>query len=134
MEKLREIKFYQSYFLEYYKAQSEKVQEKIDFILQVLETQHFVSDKYVKHITNSNSIYEIRISIGSNEYRILFFFESGDLISGGKIIVLGNGFMKKDTKDYKKAVQLAEAIKDAYFEEQAEKDKAKAENKNIDNT
>lgn len=104
MEKLREIKFYQSYFLEYYKAQSEKVQEKIDFILQVLETQHFVSDKYVKHITNSNGIYEIRISVGSNEYRILFFFESGDLISGGKIIVLGNGFMKKDTKDYKKAV------------------------------
>lgn len=134
MEKLREIKFYQSYFLEYYKAQSEKVQEKIDFILQVLETQHFVSDKYVKHITNSNGIYEIRISIGSNEYRILFFFESGDLISGGKIIVLGNGFMKKDTKDYKKAVQLAEAIKDAYFEEQAEKDKAKAENKDIDIT
>lgn len=134
MEKLREVKFYKSYFLEYYKAQSEKVQEKIDFILQVLETQHFVSDKYVKHITNSNGIYEIRISVGSNEYRILFFFESGDLISGGKIIVLGNGFMKKDTKDYKKAVQLAEAIKDAYFEEQAEKDKAKAENKDIDNT
>ncbi|MFN0204342.1 MAG: type II toxin-antitoxin system RelE/ParE family toxin [Bacteroidia bacterium] len=93
-----------------------KVQEKIDFILFILETQIFIPQKYVKHITGSEGIYEVRVSVGSNEHRILFFFEEGDLISGGKIIILGNAFVKKDNKDYKKAVVLAEKIKEEYFE------------------
>ena len=52
-----------------------------------------------------------------NKYRILFFFEEGSLIEGGKIVILGNGFIKKDKKDYKKAVSKAEFIKKEYFDE-----------------
>ncbi len=129
MEKIREITTYKSYFSDYYTIQNAKLQAKIDFVLYILETQHFVPDTYVKHITGSNGIYEIRVSTGSNEYRVLFFFENGDLISGGKVVILGNGFLKKANRDYKKAVQLAEAIKEVYFEEKVENDI----NKDIDN-
>jgi hypothetical protein len=37
------------------------------------------------------------------------------LIEGGRIVILGNGFTKKDNKDYKKAVEIAEKIKINYL-------------------
>ena len=117
MDKVREIIFYKNYFLEFYCTVDTKVQEKIDFVLDVLQTQKFVPQAYVKFIENSNSIYEIRISVRNNEYRILFFFEDSSLIEGGKVVILGNGFLKKDKKDYIKAVKKAELIKKEYFED-----------------
>jgi hypothetical protein len=71
----------------------------------------------VKYIENSEGIYEIRVSVRSDEYRILFFFESSSLIEGGNVVILGNGFIKKDKKDYRKAVSIAEKIKKEYLEE-----------------
>lgn len=82
-----------------------------------MATQHFVPIQYVKFIENSDGIYEIRVSVGSNEYRVLFFFETSSLIEGGKVVILGNGFIKKDKKDYKKAVAIAEQIKQKYLAE-----------------
>lgn len=117
MANLRQVKFFKQYFLDFYTSLNTRVQEKIDYLLDVLATQPFVPSKYVKYIENSDGIYELRISISTNEYRILFFFESGSLIDGGKVVILGNGFIKKDRKDYKKAVEKAEAIKRDYFKE-----------------
>ena len=71
----------------------------------------------MKFIENSDGIYEIRVSVRSDEYRILFFFESSSLIEGGNVVILGNGFIKKDKKDYRKAVSIAEKIKKEYLEE-----------------
>ena len=71
----------------------------------------------MKYIENSNGIYEIRVSVRNDEYRILFFFESSSLIEGGNVVILGNGFIKKDKKDYSKAVSIAEKIKKEYLEE-----------------
>ena len=53
---------------------------------------------------------------------ILFFFASGSLVEGGKIVVVGNGFLKKDNRDYRRAVELAERIKLEYFAELAQPD------------
>ena len=53
MDKIREIKIYQSYFTDYYALQNDKVKDKIKFVLYVLETQHFIPDTYVKHITKN---------------------------------------------------------------------------------
>jgi hypothetical protein len=117
MEPIREIHFYKTYFLEFYNGLNNKVQEKIDFVLDVLATQYVVPTTYVKYIENSDGIYEIRVSVRNDEYRILFFFESKSLVEGGKVVIVGNGFIKKDKKDYKKAVLIAEAIKTDYFKE-----------------
>jgi hypothetical protein len=113
-QNLREVRF-TSFFLEFYEQQNAKIQEKFDFLIEILQTQPNIPQKYVKHITNSDGIYELRISSQQNEYRILFFFEEGSLIEGGRIVILGNGFAKKDNKDYKKAVEIAEKIKIDYL-------------------
>ncbi len=114
---LREIVFFKNYYREFYDGLDERARVKISFALQVLKTQHFVPAIYAKHISGSVGLYELRATVGSNEYRALFFFETGDLISGGRVVVLGNGFLKKDNRDYKRAVALAEKIRAEYFEE-----------------
>jgi hypothetical protein len=113
-QKLREV-YFTSFFMAFYEEQSQKVQEKFDFLIEILQTQPNIPQKYVKHISNSDGIYELRVSSQQNEYRVLFFFEEGSLIEGGKIVILGNGFIKKDNKDYKKAVEIAEEIKNEYL-------------------
>ncbi len=115
MEKnLRTVRF-TPYFMEFYEAQKAKIQEKFDFLIEILQTQPTIPQKYVKHLTNSEGIYELRVSSLQKEYRVLFFFEAGSLIEGGRIVILGNSFIKKDNKDYKKAVELAEKIKSDYL-------------------
>lgn len=128
---MRTLIFFKRYFLDFYESLNPKTREKVEYVLFILQNQANVSANFVKHITNSDGIYEVRISIGSNEYRILFFFESGSLIEGGKIVVLGNGFLKKDNRDYKKAVRLAEEIKAQYFED---KEKSEPSSDNEPNT
>jgi hypothetical protein len=113
-QNLREVRF-TTFFLEFYENQNAKIQEKFDFLIQILQTQPNIPQKYVKHITNSDGIYELRVSSMQNEYRVLFFFEEGSLIEGGRIVILSNGFFKKDNKDYVKAVALAEQIKSDYL-------------------
>ncbi|MBX2892876.1 MAG: type II toxin-antitoxin system RelE/ParE family toxin [Saprospiraceae bacterium] len=77
---MRELIFYKSYFRDFYDELDVRAKDKVDHAFLVLETQRNVPQKFVKHITGSSGIYELRASVGSNEYRILFFFESGSLI------------------------------------------------------
>ncbi|MCC6461911.1 MAG: type II toxin-antitoxin system RelE/ParE family toxin [Saprospiraceae bacterium] len=114
---MRELIFYKTYFRTFYEELEERARNKIDYALLILQTQPIVPQKFVKHLSGSDGIYEARASVGSNEYRILFFFEKGSLIEGGKIVVVGNGFLKKDERDYRHAIELAECIKAEYFAE-----------------
>ena len=115
---MRTLIFFKRYFLDFYDSLSLKTQDKVDYALYILQELEFVPANFVKHITNTEGIYELRIHQGNMEYRILFFFETGSLIEGGKVVILGNGFLKKDNRDYKKAVRVAEKIKQEFFDEQ----------------
>ena len=65
--------------------------------------------KYIKHLDGTN-LYEMRVSVGSNEYRtVLFAIDNSNVILSTKIILL-NGFLKKSTKDYDK--QIAKSCAD----------------------
>lgn len=112
---IRTISFYEDYFMDFYNEQSLQVQEKIDYCLIILKEQRVIPTNIVRYITNSDGIYEIKVRVGNNQYRILFFFEEGDLISGGKVVILLNGFVKKNDKDLKKAVIKAEKFKEEYY-------------------
>jgi phage-related protein len=70
-----------------------------------------VPAKYFKHITNSSGIFEIRIEVGSDIYRVFSFFDKGNLV------ILVNGFQKKSQKSPKKELELAEKLKKEYFTE-----------------
>lgn len=60
---------------------------------------------------NSDGIFEIRVEVGSDIYRVFSFFDKGQLI------ILVNGFQKKTQKTPKKEIELAEKLKKQYFDE-----------------
>lgn len=68
------------------------MQKKLNWTLQLLATIDRVPKKYFEHITNSTGIYEIRVEVGSDIYRVFSFFDKGSLI------ILINGFQKKTPK------------------------------------
>ena len=54
--------------------------------------------------------YEMRVSVGYNEYRtVLFTIDSDNVINATEIYLL-NSFLKKSEKDYKKQIEIAHEI------------------------
>ena len=70
-----------------------------------------VPEKYFKHLEGSKGLYEIRVDVGSNTYRIFSFFDKGNLV------VLGNAFQKKTQKTPKQELVRAIRIMEEYHDE-----------------
>lgn len=111
---VREILFYGSYFEEFYEVQTKDVQEKIDYVLDLISSVERVPSKFFLYLENTDGLYEIRVKVGSNIYRIFSFFDDG------KLIVVINGFQKKDRKTPKNELKQAEKIKKDYFKDKKE--------------
>ena len=109
----REIFYYKDYYLDFFKILKPDVQKKINWTLQLIATIDRVPKKYFDHITNSTGIFEIRVEVGTDIYRVFSFFDKGNLI------ILINGFQKKTLKTPKSEIELAEKLKKQYFDEKA---------------
>lgn len=109
--KIRTVTFYKDYFTEFFVKQREKVQDKITWTLELLEQLEKIPETYLKHIENTEGLYEIRVKQGSDIFRIFCFFNKG------KLIVLANGFQKKVQKTPKKEIDKALKIKKDYENE-----------------
>lgn len=109
MEQKRELVFYGSYFLDFFEQQTEKVKEKIDYVLFVLTHIERVSEKFLRHLEGHKGLYEIRIEVGSNIFRIFCCFDKE------KIVVLFNGFQKKTQKTPKQQIELAFKLMNEYL-------------------
>ena len=105
-------------FDEFYNSVSERVQEKIKYILFMMEELPVINTKFVKKLENSE-YYEMRISVG-NEYRVILFTVDIANFMQAKTVLLLNGFLKKSTKDYKAQIEKADKIKSAYYETEDE--------------
>ena len=57
----REIIFYENHFIEFYQSQDEKVKEKMKYVLELIKQVEKVPEKFLKHLTGTNGLYEIRI-------------------------------------------------------------------------
>ena len=77
----------------------------------MIEDLQRVPETYLKHIENTDGLYEIRVQLGSNIFRIFCFF------SQRQLVVLANGFQKKTQKTPKKEIVLALRIKKDYENE-----------------
>ena len=113
-QKYRKIVFFKSYFQNFFNQQSKKVKEKIVWTFDLIEDLQRVPEIYFKHIEDTDGLYEIRVQIGSDIFRIFCFFDKGNLV------VLANGFQKKTQKTSKKEIELALKIKAAYENEKHE--------------
>ena len=105
----RQLIFYKSFFPEFYIQQKAKVQEKIDFVFKLLKTVDRVPEKFLKHMTGTDGLYEIRVDCESNIFRIFCCFDEGNLI------ILFNAFQKKAQKTPKQELDLAIKLKKEYF-------------------
>ncbi|MCZ2484761.1 type II toxin-antitoxin system RelE/ParE family toxin [Aquirufa antheringensis] len=106
--KYRKITFYKNYFLDFVSKQSIDIQNKIYWTFDVIEDLWRVPDTYLKHIVNTDGLYEIRVQVGNDIIRIFCFFETG------KLVILINGFQKKTQKTPKKEIRLALKLKSEY--------------------
>jgi hypothetical protein len=102
--KVRTAFYYKNYFFDFYNLQRPRVRNKILKTIKLIEDLRIVPDKFLKHITGTIGLYELRVKVGSDIFRIFCFFDSDNLI------ILINGFQKKTQKtpdsEIKKALQL----------------------------
>ncbi len=96
--------------MDFYMAQSFSVQEKIEYVFKIVRTVDKVPKKFLDHLSGTNGLYEIRVELGSNIYRIFCCFDKENLI------ILFNAFQKKSQKTPKQEIELAEKLKREYFE------------------
>ena len=106
----RELYFFKEYFKKFYDDQNDKVKKKILWTLRVVTELDQIPEIYLKHIKNSSGLYEIRVQVGSNIFRIFCFFDIDNLV------VIGHGFQKKTQKTPKQQIERAEQIKKEYYE------------------
>jgi phage-related protein len=109
VENYRTVIFYKDYFLSFFELQNFKVKTKISWTLDVITQLERVPETYLKHLENTDGLYEVRVQSGSDIFRIFCFFDKGQLI------VLANGFVKKTQKTPKREIEKALKIKEEYF-------------------
>ncbi|MCP9765821.1 type II toxin-antitoxin system RelE/ParE family toxin [Lacihabitans soyangensis] len=107
----RKVVAYKNYFLDFYRLQNESIQKKIEWTLRLIETTDKVPEKYFKYLAGTKGLYEIRVEVGTNIFRIFSFFDRGNLV------VLGNAFQKKPAKTPKNELEKALKIKEEYENE-----------------
>lgn len=105
----RKIKAYKRYFIDFYKSQDQKVQEKIEYVLDLVRFERQVPKKFFKYLESTDGIYEVRVITTFQSIRILCFFDDGNLI------ILANCFVKKTQKTPRKEIKLAEKLKKEYL-------------------
>lgn len=106
----RNISVYKNYFWDFYNTQTKDVQKKIDWVIGLIRVLKIVPKKYLKHLVGTDGLFEIRVQVGNNIYRVFCFFDKGNLI------ILLSGFQKKDQKTPKREIRKAEKLKKEYYE------------------
>ena len=102
---------YKYHFEEFLLAQPIKVQDKIYKVIEIIETYQRVPSTYLKAIIGTKGLYEARIKLGSNIWRVFCFFDKG------KLVILLNGFTKKTQKTPKKEISKAIKLMNSYYED-----------------
>ncbi len=115
MNKVREVIAYKDYFENFLKEQPEKVQNKIFKVIEAIETLEMVPENYLKAISGTKGLYEARISLSKNIWRVFCFFDKGNLV------ILLNGFVKKTRKTPKREIQKAVRLMNEYYNEKDER-------------
>jgi phage-related protein len=96
--------------MDFYLEQTDKVQDKIEYVLRILRQVERISKKFFDHMQGTDGLYEIRVEVDSNIFRIFCCFDEGN------IVILFNGFQKKTQKTPKNEIEKAERLKQEYFD------------------
>jgi phage-related protein len=111
---MREIVFYQtesggSPVEDFFDSLSGKQAQKVIWVLSLIQEVDPIPSQYFKKLVNTDDIWEVRIQVGNNIFRLLgFLFDK-------RSIVLTNGFAKKTQKTPSQEIYLAEQRKRDYL-------------------
>lgn len=104
---MRNIHFYimddgKSPIAEFLDSLSGKQAQKVTWVLQLVEELSYVPSTYLKKLVNTDEIWEVRVQVGGNIFRLLGFFD------GDNLVVLNHAFQKKTQKTPLKEIKIAE--------------------------
>ena len=111
MKKVRHVIAYKDHFEVFLNKQTRKVQDKIYKVIEIIETYEQVPSKYLKSVSDSDGLFEARIRLASNIWRVFCFFDEG------KLVILLSGFQKKTQKTPKRELKKAMMLMKEYFEQ-----------------
>jgi phage-related protein len=109
MDTIRQIIAYKNHFEDFLLALNIRTQNKIHKIISLLETMDRIPSNYLKLISGTKGLYEARVQLGSNIWRIFCFFDEGNLV------ILLNGFTKKTQKTPKVEIDKAKILMRTYY-------------------
>lgn len=112
--KIRTVITYKNYFEDFFSEQNQKVRDKIIKILDIIENIERVPATYLKYIEGTNGLFEVRVQVGNNIFRIFCFFD------GNKFVVLLSGFQKKTQKTPKMEIKRAENLMNEYYKDKTD--------------
>ena len=93
---------------EFLDSLSTKAAKKITWVLKLLEDLEVVPAQYFSKMPGTEEIWECRVKLGSNIYRIFSFWD-------GAKIILTHGFIKKTQKTPKNEIERAESYRNDYL-------------------
>ncbi|MFN6020536.1 MAG: type II toxin-antitoxin system RelE/ParE family toxin [Bacteroidota bacterium] len=108
-EKVREVVEFENHFSEFLKKQPENVQNLIFKLIEAIEMLERIPGNYLKMLFGTNGLYEARIQLGSDIWRVFCFFDNG------KLVILLNGFIKKTQKTPKNEIEKALQLMQKYY-------------------
>ncbi len=108
-KQIREVIFFGDHYWDFYKKQSLKVKQKINWTIGLVQYLEIIPEKYLKHIEETD-LYEIRVSFGNNIFRIFCFFDKN------RLVIILNGFQKKTQKTPGTEIDRALKLKHEYYE------------------
>lgn len=111
MNKVRTVIAYKNHFEDFLIKQPKKVQNKIFKVIEAIETLERVPSNYLKALTGNDGLYEARIKLASDIWRVFCFFDKG------KLVILLNGFTKKTQKTPKKEIDKALKLMAEYYQD-----------------
>ena len=111
---MREVRFYatesgDSPIEEFLDSLTGKQAQKIVWVLQLVEDLESVPRQYLKKMVGTDDIWEVRVQVGNNIFRLLGFFDDNQLM------ILTNGFAKKTQKTPRREIALAQQRKNDYL-------------------
>ena len=112
-EQVRSVVFYKRYFLSFYLSLNPTAQAKVESVLNLIQTLDRVPSKFLKHLSDTHGLYEIRIEHSSIHIRVFAFF--GDT----NTVVVLNGFIKKAKKTSVRELRKAIKIKKEFYGDQS---------------
>lgn len=95
---------------EFLDSLSSKQAQKVTWVMRLIEElDKRVPKQYFKKLINTDDIWEIRIQVGANIFRVLGFFEEKHCF------IATNGFQKKTDKTPSSEIELAEKRKSEHI-------------------